>query len=263
MKSSGIIYYHEWNYIPGIASARRRKERKPHRASWIFGIGLMALALGGLSGPLTPMIRMEVSYSLLQTRALLASKGDALRSYFPETTSVPKALRETTTVSFNPLIAPDGSVIDPIDREFGLVVPKIGINSTVIPAVNPTNPGEYQEALEHGVAHASTSYFPDGNGTVYLFSHSTSYDWFVKDINAVFYLIKNLEPGDTVVVLYKGDEYTYKITDKKVVSPQAVSYLVPHAGHRNLILQTCWPPGSVAERLLIFADLVESPVDAI
>jgi LPXTG-site transpeptidase (sortase) family protein len=85
----------------------------------------------------------------------------------------------------------------------------------------------------------------------------------VKDLNAVFYLVKNLEIGDNVVIVYKGDRYTYKITDKKVVSPEAVAYMAPRAGIKNLILQTCWPPGSTEERLLIFADLVSEPNQAI
>ncbi len=92
---------------------------------------------------------------------------------------------------------------------------------------------------------------------MYLFSHSTNYDWFVKDLNAVFYLLKNLTDGDLIVIYYKGRQYTYKLREKRVVKPTDVSYLIPQKGTRTLILQTCWPPGSTTERLLLFADLVE------
>lgn len=164
---------------------------------------------------------------------------------------------------FDPLKTADGTLIEPVNKDFSLVIPKIGINASVIPAVNPTKPGEYLPALEQGIAHSSLSYFPDEDGTVYLFSHSTNYEWFVNDLNAVFYLLKNLEEDDLVVLFYKGNSYTYKITGKQVVKPTAVSFLVPQAGARRLILQTCWPPGSTSERLLIFADLVESSNGAI
>jgi len=233
----------------------------------LLSIGLVTLALGGLAGPLTPFIRMEGGYRLTHTRVAaqhaLALQGQAVQGYFEKMRSHKVEAQRAAKPALNPLTSPDGSTITPVDTQFGLIVPKVGINAPVVPAVNPTNPGEYEKALTQGVAHASTSYFPDENGTVYLFSHSTSYDWFVGDLNAVFYLVKNLETDDLVVLVYKGHEYTYKITDKKVVSPQAVSYLVPHTGTRSLILQTCWPPGSVAERLLIFADLVDKPVDSI
>ena len=125
---------------------------------------------------------------------------------------------------------------------------KVAAQAAVIPAVNPANPGEYLDALQKGVAHASTSYFPDEDGTVYLFSHSTNYDWFVKDLNAVFYLLKNLQTGDTMVIYYKSKQYIYRLTDKRIVKPTEISYLVPQSGSKRLILQTCWPPRSTAER---------------
>ena len=54
----------------------------------------------------------------------------------------------------------------------------------------------------------------------------------------------------------------HRITDKRIVSPKDVSYLVPQTGKKSLILQTCWPPGSTTERLLLFADLVEEFVES-
>ncbi|HLD24632.1 MAG TPA: sortase [Patescibacteria group bacterium] len=275
MNSSGIIYYFEWDYSPsgqpkeGVALKRSPKGPKalPRSKSWntILGIGLLALSLGGLFAPMIPRLRLEAQFAFIQARTvsgnILASKGDALRSYFfkQQKKTVETSSAHTAPAVFNPLKQPDGSVIEPVDKEFGLIVPKIGVNAAVIPSVNPTKPGEYMTALENGIAHSSLSYFPNEDGTVYLFSHSTNYDWFVGDLNAVFYLLKNLEEGDTMVVMYKGAPYTYRLTEKRVVPSTAVSYLVPQAGARRLILQTCWPPGSVAERLLIFADLIEEP----
>ncbi len=286
MRSSGIIYYHDWDYKKSVVHGSQSTvtQKKQSDLGKILGLGLIALALGGLTGPLTPFIRLEAGYRSMQARTIIntaAKRADILaietlqygsratkrmvpafstlsRSLADRIKPAPKPVATNAkTVLFTPLTNPDGSAIVPVDTNFGLIIPKIGVNAKVIPAVNPANPGEYEKALTEGVAHASTSYFPDENGTVYLFSHSTSYDWFVKDLNAVFYLVKNLDTGDQIAIIYKGRQYTYKITEKKIVSPEAVSYLVPHAGTKNLILQTCWPPGSTTERLLIFADLVQ------
>lgn len=211
-----------------------------------LGIMLLALGLGGITGPLIPALRLETQYAF--SRRVSAVLGE---------TTNEKPLPKAVPVVFEPLTAPDGSIIEPVSTDFGVVIPKINVNAQVIPGVDPASPAGYINALQAGVAHANTSFFPDQDGTVYLFSHSTNYDWFVKDLNAVFYLVKNLETNDTIVILYKGKRYTYKITSKKVVSPSSISYIIPYAGKRNLILQTCWPPGSTTERLLIFADLIE------
>lgn len=293
MQTSGIIYYHDWDYRPGIpVLTPARTTTKPRRTpspvavpknttnhSWVItlGIGMLALALGGLTGPLTPRIRLEARYAALQVQRALPAYQKALVQHLDGVISVVRTwlptdrtqiATETTQkpavpAAFDPLKTPEGASIDPVNKDFSLIVPKVGINAGVIPAVNPTKPGEYLAALQKGIAHSSLSYFPDEEGTVYLFSHSTNYDWFVGDLNAVFYLLKNLEVKDTILIYYKGSSYRYEITGKQVVSPTEVSYLAPQAGQKRLILQTCWPPGSTTERLLIFADLVEEQNEAI
>lgn len=216
----------------------------------VLGFALLAFGVGGLLGPQIPALRMETN----QVFRLFKTQNLELR-----TQNLPQAV----PVVFEPLLAPDGTQITPVSEDFSVIIPKIGINAPVTAGVDVSGPNGYLNALTTSVAHASTSFLPDEDGTVYLFSHSTNYDWFVKDLNAVFYLVKNLENGDTVVLVYQGKRYTYKITDKRVVSPKSTSYLYPYVGRKNLILQTCWPPGSTTERLLIFADLIEEEGQAI
>lgn len=257
--SSGLIYRYEWNHS---VEAYAPKDLIPEAATLIVpplkgstfkgsigrmvGFALIAFALGGMVGPLSTTFRLEAKYASLQNqeaKAVAASAAKPLPPSFP--------------LVFAPLVTPDGASIDPVNKEFSLIIPKIGMNTGIIGSVDPTNPGIYADALKKGVAHASTSVSPDQKGTVYLFSHSTNYEWFVRDLNAVFYLLKNLDSGDYAVVFYKGKQYTYRITEKKVVKPSDVTYLYPVLGKKQLILQTCWPAGSTAERLLIFADLVD------
>lgn len=220
-----------------------KRPRFPARA---MGMGLLALSLGGIVGPFIPTLRLESSYAIKQAAA-----------YVHASESAAKPLPKSVPVVFNPLVAPDGSVITPVNRDFSLVIPAIGVNAPVVANVDPSTPGVYNTALLQGVAHASTSMLPDADGTVYLFSHSTNYDWFVRDLNAVFYLLKNLKKGDVIVLIYKGKEYTYSLRETRVVAPSEISYLVHQTNKKSLILQTCWPPGSVSERLLVFADLIQ------
>lgn len=267
MNSTGTIYlyqpssqtHHSGKKTPTATKLRYSRNlssiaKKHTYQNWaqIFGIGLIALALGGIAGPISTTIRLEGAYWTQQVVATIQQFNPSA----PFRASK-QPLPQSVPVLFNPLVTEDGASIDPINKDFSLIVPKVGINAPVLAGVNPTDPGQYQDALKKGVAHSSLSYFPDQDGTVYLFSHSTNYDWFVKDLNAVFYLLKNLSEGDLIVVYYKGSQYTYKLTEKRIVNPSEVSYLLPQTGKKRLILQTCWPPGSTTERLLIFADLIE------
>ncbi len=230
--------------IPQIIPVRtgRSGHRWRRTAAYIL---IAAAAVGGIISYL-PRVTLETRYLLSQTRDKIFQIAAPVRITALETKTV-----------IDPLKTANGSVIQPVNTEFSIVVPKIGINAPIVAGVDPANPKEYNKVLATAVAHSSTSFTPDKAGTVYLFSHSTNYDWFVKDLNAVFYLVKNLENGDYIVLFYKGVRYTYQLKEKRIVQPGEISYLVPQVGKKNLILQTCWPPGSTTERLLLFADLVE------
>lgn len=237
MVSTGQVIY---QYSPASPASGPPVPKHPPFPARTLGLALLAIGLGGMAGPFIPTVRLESSYAVKQAAASVhASESSA------------KPLPKSAPVVFNPLVAPDGSVITPVNRDFSLVIPAIGVNAPIVANVDPTN---YVQALSAGVAHASTSFLPDQDGTVYLFSHSTNYEWFVKDLNAVFYLLKNLKKGDLIVLIYKGKEYTYRLRETRVVAPSEISYLVPLSGKKSLILQTCWPPGSTSKRLLLFAD---------
>ena len=92
----------------------------------------------------------------------------------------------------------------PLNTDFDIIIPKIGANAMVIPNVDPGNETEYLAALKKGVAHARGSVFPGMQGTTYLFAHSTDNFWDVGRYNAVFYLLKDLQPEDQVTIFFTG-----------------------------------------------------------
>lgn len=143
--------------------------------------------------------------------------------------------------------------ITPVDTNFSIVIPKIGANSRIIPNVDPANYNEYMGALRMGVAHAAGTVFPGMNGNVYLFAHSTDYFWNVGRYNAVFYLLKELEAGDEIDVFFEGKRFIYIVAEKRIVKPSEVEYITQPTTEEQLTLQTCWPPGTTLERLLVIA----------
>ncbi len=138
------------------------------------------------------------------------------------------------------------------------MIEKINANARVIPNVNPANEREHVEALKYGVAEALGSTPPGQPGNLYLFSHSTDAPWNIVRFNAIFYLLRELEPGDRVIIFYKNKRYDYIVFDKAVVSPSDVAYLTNKYDFPVLTLQTCDPPGTLLNRLVVRARLVNS-----
>lgn len=147
-------------------------------------------------------------------------------------------------------------VIQPIDTNFGIVIPKIAANSTIQANVDAGNENEYLPVLEHSVAHVKGTAFPGERAHIYLFAHSTDYFWNLGNYNAVFYLLYKLQKGDEVDLFYKGQKYKYSVTGTTIVDPSRVEYITRKTPAEFLTLQTCWPPGTTLLRLLVFAQRV-------
>jgi len=147
-------------------------------------------------------------------------------------------------------------LIAPLSTEFGVVIPKILANVAVSQDVNPEKAAVYQGVLRQagGVAHAAGSAYPDEDGVVYIFGHSTDSNFNVNRYNAVFYLLRKLEADDLIIVYYRGKDYRYRVKYKKVVEPTDLADITDVTAPRRLVLQTCWPPGTTWKRLLIVAE---------
>lgn len=156
------------------------------------------------------------------------------------------------------------TMIQPVDKDFGIIIPKILANAKVVANVDPYDSKAYQAALTKGVAHAAGTAFPGHAGNTFIFAHS-SVDWYIANrYNSVFYLLHKLEKGDEIDMYYKGKKFVYKVTDKKYVEASDVSYLnSSYSGLINqtptdtstLTLMTCWPPGTTLKRLIIQAKI--------
>ncbi|MBI2009860.1 MAG: sortase [Candidatus Chisholmbacteria bacterium] len=146
--------------------------------------------------------------------------------------------------------------IEPESREFGLMIPKIGVNSKVMPQVDANKPEVYMQALREGLAQAKGSVGPGELGDNFIFGHSTDFEWNIAAWNALFYNLKDLEVGDKIYLYREGEAYVYWVTGKGIYEPQDVSFFDPNGHVERLVLQTCYPPGTTAQRLVVFAEPV-------
>ncbi len=228
----------------------------PKRNKLIHGIlnGALVGALAGLVWIFGPSLWLEAGYQLRPKTAGTVPTEGTVPALVP--VSGFGSLFFNIDQGFSQLNQNAEVLITPLSTEFGIVIPKILANVTVTPNVNPADANIYQTVLRQsgGVAHAAGSALPDEDGTVYIFGHSTDSNINVARFNAVFYLLRKLEPQDQILVYYQGQEYRYRVKYKKVVEPTDLSDITDVSSPRRLILQTCWPPGTTWKRLLVVAE---------
>ena len=146
--------------------------------------------------------------------------------------------------------------IQPVDTQFGIVIPKIRASSKIVANVDPFQEEIYQRALTQGVAHAKNTVFPGQTGNIFLFSHSSVNFYEANRYNSVFYLINKMETGDEIDLYYQDEKFTYQVDNKKIVSPENISYLTSPSSKKVLTLMTCWPPGTTLKRLVVTATAI-------
>jgi sortase A len=218
-----------------------------------IGNFLVLFALYGVIATFGPAVYYEVQFKVIQARGIHYSVAKA------ETSPLGEILKEEEKAKSAPSFAdvlngPKEQVLIPPDPSFSIIIPKIGASSKIFPNVDPSQEDSFLPILREGVAHAQGSVFPGIKGNTYLFAHSTDNFWDVGRYNAIFYLIKDLEPGDEIVVFFEGVRYNYIVDHSEIVDSNDVSRITnAKTGTEELILQTCWPPGTTWKRLLVIA----------
>lgn len=200
---------------------------------------------------LGPLVSAEVKYRTDRLLGIRRTVPNIITSGLDSQTSDGENPPE---VSFADVGVSENSII-PVSTEYGIVIEKINANAKIVEGINPGNEREYVQALTKGVAEALGSTKPGETGNLYLFSHSTDAPWNIVRFNAVFYLLRELEKGDKVIIFYKNRRYDYIVFDKVIASPSDVSYLTNRYDDPILTLQTCDPPGTLLNRLIVRAKL--------
>ncbi|MEP7166798.1 MAG: sortase [Candidatus Woesebacteria bacterium] len=198
---------------------------------------LMLLTVGPMVALQMQSWKEQISYSL---HTMSSKADDSQETLAPEATATPA-----------PTPNPDP------DKQFQISIPKIGVNSKVIANVDASNETDYDAALKKGVAHAAGTGLPGEenkeNKTIFIFGHSTNGTWNIARYNALFYSLKDMSVGDSMSVWFWGKEFHYTVSETKIVEANDVSFLIPQTTTDQLILQTCWPPGTSWKRFLVIA----------
>ncbi|KON89789.1 sortase [Sporosarcina globispora] len=115
----------------------------------------------------------------------------------------------------------------------------------------PIIEGTDEDELEKGVGHYSTTVFPGQPDQILLSGHR----------DTVFRSLGELEIGDFLQVIMPYGEFTYKITDSKIVDADDTTVIRSTAPHEILTVSTCYPfsyVGNAPSRYILNAKRIQN-----
>jgi len=195
-----------------------------------------------------PVLKDEVIY---QWRKAIGQK-EYLAGNKTEESTTPFGRLLGDIVNVKPII------LTPVATKFGIVIEKIGVNAPIIQNVSVNDPKAYNDTLKRGVAHAIGTALPsDPRGNVYLFAHSSLNFWQLGQYATVFNLVRKLDDGDVIYVFYDEKRYEYSVINKQIYGGFDTYPLERRTIEPILTLQTCDPPGTTINRLVVTAKLIK------
>ena len=206
---------------------------------------LIILGLGLLGAFFWPLVKDEIWYQLKEFK----SQKIALKQNAPD-----GAIGDSVFARF---LSSKPISIEPVNKDFAIVIEKIGVNAAVNRDVPVTDEKAYIESLKTGIAHASVSKYPSEKpGNTYLFAHASVNFWRLGKYATVFNLLRKLDLGDRVHLFYEGKTYIYEVVNKEIVEGWNTYPITRPVVEPILTLQTCDPPGTTLNRLVVTAKLV-------
>ena len=143
------------------------------------------------------------------------------------------------------------------EKYFAISMPRLNVKDlTVTHPSNPFTADGVLEPLKYGVGHLFG--YPGAGGKIMIYGHSSSYPWDVSQYAKIFRGINKLEVGDRVYVTYEDSLHTYEVTHKSTIDATDTTPFRDDGSGEELILYTCWPPDSIAQRYLVHALPVSS-----
>jgi sortase A len=212
---------------------------------------------------LRPVIRARTGVALAAAAIVLAGVGATAATAATASTTT----TSTTTTTLQPLPVPSNAPVDndPEPQAFygRLQIPAIDLDSPFIEGIRINT-------LDYGPGHWPGTAMPGQVGNVVVAGHRTSH-------NADFRRLDELQAGDQVIFDLDANEgferadgvpvsvpspdvhtgrHVYVVHSVQIVPPDAM-WVVTQDYRHSATLFACHPPGSVAERIVVFLDLVD------
>lgn len=210
------------------------------RALRIFGKLLISVGVGVL---------LFIVWTLWGTGLYTAQQQDQLRTAFDQQPSV-EVVGADRERKLGPA-APPG----PSDPVFVLKMPSIDFDQVVVEGVGTEDlekgPGHYpscRRGFERPLCTEFDEVWPGQEGRVIISGHRTTF-------GAPFFDLDKLRPGDEIITETKWGDFTYEVTETRIVQPDSLAIAI-QSDAAEIVLTTCNPKYSAAQRLIVFGRLV-------
>jgi sortase A len=143
---------------------------------------------------------------------------------------------------------------NPGDPVFKIDIPAIDVHQVVVEGVDTahlrTGPGHYptcRDGFDLCIKDFDNEAWPGERERVIVSGHRTTY-------GAPFWDLDKLEQGDDVMVETRWGDFVYKVTEKAVVEADSRAVVIP-GDEAEMVLTTCNPKFSAAQRLVVYTEL--------
>jgi LPXTG-site transpeptidase (sortase) family protein len=154
------------------------------------------------------------------------------------------AEHEAPIISTPPTVQVPAATAAPTENS--LYIPALALHETIFDGSSATT-------LRKGVWHIPKTSSPDQGSNTVLAAHRHT-----KSGPGVFYNLDKLKTGNQLFVFWDKQRYQYVVTSIRVVPPTEVSVQAPSKTN-ILTLYTCTPLWSFKDRLVVRAELKETP----
>lgn len=132
----------------------------------------------------------------------------------------------------------------PVNEIGSIEIPKIGLSTTLYEGV-------WLTVLNVGPGHWPGTAQAGEYGNMVIAGHRVTH-------SKPFRHIDDLAEGDEMIVNSPKGRFVYKVTGHQIVYPKDIWIVDQTPGYR-ITLFACHPPGSAAQRYVIYGDLVDPP----
>lgn len=165
----------------------------------------------------------------------------------------PELITAAVTATITPPLyfSPSAGIISQSQLDAVISIPKINVSAPVIQVSDSTDV-TILNALKKGVVLYPGSTNPGQPGTAVIIGHSSS-DLPWTAYSSIFSLLGKLQADDLIYVTVSGTQYTYRV---RTVQKGSAQQLISSGLAGDLIVSTCWPIGTDANRIAVSASLV-------
>lgn len=188
-----------------------------------------------------------------KTTTTRAPKKTTTTTTLPTATVTPLVPRSTTTTlveeatfyeeqATDPIAPPsDSYAAEPVISLGRIQIPKIGVDDEMFEGIRMTT-------LDYGPGHWPGSAMPGQAGNIVVGGHRTSKHRVFRDVD-------QLVAGDQIIFTDDNGTHVYAVSKVQVVEPTDV-WIINPTPTPTATLFACHPPGSTAQRIVVFADLI-------